>query len=235
VQGSPNLRITKITNLDLRYEYFPTLREVLAVSVFYKHFRDPIEETVAGTGLLGFTNAPQAYLYGAEVEGRKSLDVLGAPLRDFSLIANFTLVHSQVHLGSRKAFNTNDDRPLAYQSPYVVNVSLDYSNVMHGFEARLLYNVYGPRITAVGANNLPDEYEMPRNSLDVSASKKLAQHMELKLQAQNILAAPVVFAYRDEQGFNNTVGAQFVSLGRQPETKRWNPGTTVTATATYTY
>jgi len=49
VEGNPKLKITKITNLDLRFEYFPTLREVLAVSLFYKHFRDPIEEIVRRT------------------------------------------------------------------------------------------------------------------------------------------------------------------------------------------
>jgi TonB-dependent receptor len=235
VAGNPGLTMTKITNLDLRYEYFPTLREVLAASLFYKHFRSPIEEVVSGTGLLGYTNAPQANLYGAELEGRKSLEVLAAALRDFSVLANFTLVYSNVHFGARKAAATTDDRPLAYQSPYVVNVSLDYSNLAHGVDARLLYNVYGPRITAVGSNSLPDEYEMPRHSLDLSASKKFAQHLELKLQAQNILAAPVVFAYRNQQGFKPVGPLQFESLGRQPATRTWNPGTTFTATATYTY
>ncbi len=235
VQGNPELSITKITNLDVRYEYFPTLREVLAVSFFYKHFRDPIEEIVSGNGLLGFTNAQQANLYGAELEGRKSLDVLTAGLKNFSVLANFTLVHSAVQLGAQKAAATNDNRPLAYQSPYVVNVSLDYSNVQRGLEARLLYNVYGPRITAVGSNSLPDEYEMPRHSLDLSAAKKFAEHLEIKLQAQNILAQPVVFAYRNQQGFKQTGQNQFESLGRQPQTKTWDPGTTFTATATYTY
>jgi outer membrane receptor protein involved in Fe transport len=235
VQGNPNLTLTKITNLDLRFEYFPTLREVLAVSLFYKHFRDPIEEIVAGPGLLGFTNVPEANLVGAELEGRKTLDALANALRDFTLIANFTLVHSTVTLGNRKGPATNEDRPLSYQSPYVVNLALDYSSLQRGLDVRLLYNVFGPRITAVGAYGLPDTYEIPRHSLVVSATKKLAQHLELKLQVLNILAAPVVFAYRDQQGFQQTDATRFQSLGRQPETKRYNVGMTFAATATYSY
>ena len=86
---------------------------------------------------------------------------------------------------------------MANQSPYVVNLSLDYSNFSHGFDARLLYNVFGPRITLVGSNTLPDIYEMPRNSLDFSLAKKIVKHLEAKLQILNILNAPVVFAYRD--------------------------------------
>jgi outer membrane receptor protein involved in Fe transport len=234
-QGNPDLQITKITNLDLRFEYFPTLREVLAVSLFYKHFRDPIEETIAGNGILGFTNAEQANLVGAELEGRKSLDVLGDPLRDFSMLANLTLVESRVTLGARKAAGTTDNRPLAYQSPYVINIALDYSNQAQGVNVRVLYNIYGPRITVVGSNSLPDTYEMPRHSLDLSAAKKIAKHIELKVQALNILAAPVVFAYRDQQAFRQLDATRYVSLGRQPETQHFNPGTTLSATATYSY
>ena len=234
VAGNPNLKITKITNLDVRMEYFPTLREVLAASVFYKHFRDPIEEIINGTGLLGFTNAPQADLIGLELEARKNLHGLGEPLRDFSLLGNLTLVQSTVTLGNRKASATNDRRPLAFQSPYVVNLAVDYTNQAHGVDLRVLYNVYGPRITIVGSNSLPDTYEMPRHSLDLSASKKFAEHLELKLQAQNILAAPVVFGYRGQQGYRQD-GTRYQSLGRQPQTRSYNTGVTLAATATYTY
>ena len=234
VVGNPNLKITKITNLDVRVEYFPTLREVLAASVFYKHFQDPIEEIVTGSALLGFTNAPKADLIGLELEGRKNLHGLGEPLRDFSVLANLTLVQSTVTLGNRKALATNDNRPLALQSPYVVNLAVDYSNQAHGVDVRVLYNVFGPRITIVGSNSLPDTYEMPRHSLDLTASKKFAQHLELKLQAQNILAAPVVFGYRGQQGYLQD-GPRYQSLGRQPQTRSYNQGVTLAATATYTY
>jgi len=238
VQGNPGLKLTGITNLDLRFEYFPTLREVLAVSVFYKHFRDPIEETVSTTGIIGFTNAEKADLIGGELEARKNLGDLAAVLNDFSVLANFTLVKSQVSLGARKGGSTNDDRPLANQSPYVVNVSLDYSNLPLGFDARLLYNIFGPRITLVGANTLPDIYEMPRNSLDLSLAKKFAKHFDIKLQILNILNAPVVFAYRDTQAYRQTGtsgNTSYESLGKQPEVRRTEPGTTFRLTAAYSY
>ena len=236
VQGNPELKITKITNLDLRFEYFPTLREVLAASVFYKHFRDPIEEVIGGSGILSFANAPSAELIGLELEGRKSLQSIAAALRDFSMIANLTLVQTRVHLGALKGNATTDNRPLAYQSPYVVNLSLDYSSQEHGVDVRLLYNVLGPRITAVGTYGLPDTYELPRNLLDLSAAKKLAaNHLELKLQVLNILAAPAVLAYRNQQGFRQTDATHFQSLGREPATKRYDTGVTFAATATYTY
>lgn len=235
VQGNPGLKNTKITNVDLRYEYFPTLREVLAVSVFYKHFTDPIEEVIIGPAQIGFNNAQKADLIGAELEGRTSLDFLAAALRDFTFIANLTVVQSQVKLGNKKGISTTDNRPLANQAPYVINLSLDYSNQAQGLDVRLLYNVFGPRIAILGSNTLPDIYEFPRNSLDLSAAKKLGKHVDVKLQVLNILASPVIFGYRNQQGYRQTDGLRYESLGRQPETKHLNPGTTFAATATYTY
>ncbi|MBK7583291.1 MAG: TonB-dependent receptor [Myxococcales bacterium] len=41
VSGNPDLKMTRIINADLRFEFFPTLKEVLATTVFYKRFSDP--------------------------------------------------------------------------------------------------------------------------------------------------------------------------------------------------
>lgn len=239
VQGNPQLEITRITNLDLRIEMFPTLKEVLAASVFYKRFEDPIEEIIGGTGLLSFANAAGANLVGVELETRKSLDVLAPVLSDFTAIANLTLVYSAVELGDRRATATNANRPLSYQSPYVINFALDYGNDGTRTDVRALYNVYGPRITVVGANRLPDIYEQPRHQIDLSAAQKLGKRFELKLQAQNVLNSPVVFAYRNRPAYrleNQPDGGMiFRSLGRAPNTRRYNPGVTVGLSATYTY
>jgi len=239
VQGNKNLELTSVTNADLRFELFPTLREVVALSFFYKHFARPIEEIIGSSGIQGFTNADTAKLVGIELEGRKTLDFLGPQLKDFTLLGNLTWVRSQVELGTRRAAATNDHRPLSYQSPYVLNFSLDYGNDESKTNVRALYNVYGPRITAVGSNGLPDVYELPRHQVDLSAAQKIAKHFELKLVAQNILSAPVVFAYRDVLAFKEVPQAdgptRYESLGRNPVLRRYDPGTTVTLTGTYTY
>ena len=239
VQGNPGLQLTKITNIDVRAEYFPSLREVLALSLFYKRFKNPIEEVIGTSGFLNFANADRADLYGIELEGRKSLDVLADLFRDLTVIANLTLVNSQVELGSNAAAATNPNRALSYQSPYVVNLALDYDSEKSGSSVRVLYNVSGPRITLVGSNGLPDVYELPRHQLDLSAAQKFWKKLELKLQAQNVLNAPVVFAYNGEEAYRQSTRANgntlFQSLGRRPATRRYSPGATFTLTASYTY
>src|SRR5690606_15231229 len=43
VSGNPDLELTGIKNVDARFEYWPSLTEVLAVSLFYKRLTKPIE------------------------------------------------------------------------------------------------------------------------------------------------------------------------------------------------
>lgn len=238
LQGNPNLKITQIVNADLRLEYFPTLREVLAASIFYKHFDHPIEDIMATNGTRGFTNADSAELWGLELEARQGLEALSARLKPLTAIANLTLVSSQVKLGEHAGAMAATNRPLTNQSPYVVNLQLDYENTTAATDFRVLYNVYGPRIAIAGALGLPDIYELPRHQLDAAVSKKLGKHFDLKLQAQNLLLSPVVFAFRNHPGYTaqaNAAGTTYTSLGKNPETRHYQPGMTVSLSASYTY
>jgi hypothetical protein len=45
IQGNDKLVRSKNTNGDLRFEVFPTPGEIISASVFYKYFKDPIEQT----------------------------------------------------------------------------------------------------------------------------------------------------------------------------------------------
>jgi hypothetical protein len=108
--GFPGLRSTKIWNADLRVEWFPRQNEVVAVSGFFKQFKDPIEEVIgstAGTFLASWANAEGAVNGGVEFEFRKALDFMAPKrnekardvLRDISVGANFAYIYSRVRLG----------------------------------------------------------------------------------------------------------------------------------------
>jgi hypothetical protein len=243
VQGNPDLTLTKIWNLDLRFEHFPTLREVAAFSVFYKHFTDPIEEVVrpaGNNGIVTYENAEGANLIGLELEARKGLGFLAEVLESFSVLANLTLAHSLIDLGENSGISTNPSRPMAYQSPYVVNVALDYDQSKTDTNIRSLYNVAGPRITSVGLLGLPDTYEEPRHLLDATVSQKLSRHVDLKLAGENLLASPIVYSYRGARVYSRSVDANGVpgplTPGEEnPVVRQGEIGTTISLTATYTY
>lgn len=202
VLGNPKLDRTSIWNFDLRAEYYPSPTEVLALSLFHKHFDKPIEPTILPTsrGVLSYLNAEGASNTGIELEGRKSLSFVHKALSDFGILANVTVLHSRVTLDKGKVgLLTNTERPLAGQSPFVTNVALDYDNQKTRTRARLLYNISGARISQVGMNGLPDTYEQPRNVLDLSVAQGFGEHVDLKLSLENILDAPYRFTQGDSR------------------------------------
>lgn len=225
VQGNFDLRDCHVDNLDLRWEWYPGFGENVSLAAFYKHFDSPIEwvyTMAGGTDVIySYANAKSADNYGLELDLRKRLDFIG--LRHFSLSFNGALIHSRVHFpsGSRET-----DRAMQGQSPYLVNTGLFYNNPRLGVDVAVLYNRIGRRIISVGRSEgmdrsvrVPDSYEMPRDAIDLSLSKRFGQHWELRLAVRDLLNQSVTYK-------------QFADVevdGRSKEvkqvTRRYKPGT----------
>lgn len=217
VSGNPNLKQTQIHNVDLRWELFPSDSEVLAVTGFYKKFNAPIESYTIGDQ-RSFQNAKSAQNAGAELETRVSLGRVIPVLKPVTLGANLTYVWSQIQISDDvMTTNTSSKRPLSGQSPYVANLSLGFTEAVSGSSLFLYYNVYGARIDQVGANGLPDHYEQAFHSVDVIGNYNFDRHWSLRLSGRNLAFREV----RIKEG----------SLVRE----RFNPGTLVTLSASYTY
>ncbi len=192
--GNPDLKITRVRNYDLRWEWYQRPGEILAVSGFYKSFTNPVEIRYFGTnGERQPANVDRAKSVGAEFEFRKRLDQLSGGLRHFELGGNLTLVHSEVSIpdGELALMRMLDPtaeatRPMAYQSPYVVNVSLSYSHDRLGLSTAVYCNIVGRRFYYNSSNQTPDVYELGRTSLDITASQRLMGGISLKVAARNL-------------------------------------------------
>ena len=193
-KGNPNVQTANIDNFDLRYEWYPTPSEVVSLAGFYKYFTSPIEVIVvpgAGSGgakTFTFANAQSSVSSGLELEVRKGLGTLTSSpvLEKVSVLFNAALIFSRVQLGTL-GLGQSDDRPLQGQSPYIVNVGLNYNDTKKDFQLNVLYNVIGRRIFAAGFEGYPDVYEMPRSILDVTFSKALGKRWVLKGGVSDIL------------------------------------------------
>jgi hypothetical protein len=192
VQGNPGLQRTFIHNFDLRWELFPSGTEVFAASAFYKIFEHPIESVVLDqNGNLSYDNIDAANNYGLELETRFSLGRFSDALHDFSILANLALIKSEIKMSpDQQRVATTSKRPLAGQSPYVANLSVGYSSEDNGLSAYLYYNVFGRRLQDVGRDGLPDVYEMPFHSVDMSAFWKIDSHWTLGISGTNLLLQP---------------------------------------------
>lgn len=231
VQGNPNLKRTKITNLDLRYELYRRSGELITLGVFYKEFKDAIEQLftpgIGGSGTFSYQNADKARAYGAELEFRKKLDFFGFS-KNFSFQANASYINSRVE---DKAFNIH--RSLQGQSPYLLNLGLLYDLPKHDFNATLLFNQVGHRIYLVGdktaGSGVPDIYEAPRPLLDLQLAKKLLQKkLEIKLNITDI--------FNQTQYFYQNAGTK-ESFQKNTDPSRFTrkPGTTFNLTFNYAF
>lgn len=222
--GNPDLKRTLIDNYDIRWEMFPGPREILAVSGFYKRFKDPIERALWGNNNdIVYLNVSRAIVYGMELEIRQGLGKFWSGLENFSLDGNFTLTHSrinipEVEMGKRLYYDSSasDTRPLQGQSPYLINASLSYTNYKSKTASTLSFNVFGRRLSEVMRGGMPDVYEKPRPALDFTFTQGLFSSLNLKLTARNILNSKnsKVIEYKDvEYIFRENSTGRSVSFG----------------------
>jgi outer membrane receptor protein involved in Fe transport len=195
--GNDSLTYTKIRNYDVRWEWFMRPGEIVAISAFYKKFKDPIELTFFSSNYdIWPVNAPEAKNYGLELEFRKRLDVVADFLRNFNLGGNMTLVNSKLKIPEKEwqemlsvDRNAPRHRPMANQSPYIINANIGFSSFRSGTTADIFYNVFGRRFYYNAQGGAPDIYEMPRHSLDMTFSQAIWRGVSLKLSGKNLLNA----------------------------------------------
>jgi TonB-dependent receptor len=193
VRGNPALTRTLIRNADVRWEWYPAPGEVLSLGVFAKQFDDPIERVyraTSGTSLVTFVNAQSADNVGVELELRKRLGFIAAPLEDLTLFTNLTVMKSTIEIASSASSQTNTERRMVGQAPYVANAGLTWAPEWRGSSATVLYNVVGERIVSAGELPLPDVVEQSRNVVDLSLRTTLIGTLSLKVDAKNLLDSP---------------------------------------------
>ena len=202
ILGNSDLEKTDVYNLDLKYEFYPTIGENISFSIFGKNFIRPIEQVVADGSvpsnlLLTYTNPESAVLYGTELEFRKK--VTGW----IDVYTNVSVMNSEVDMNGEK-------RQLQGQSNYVLNTGVNINKKNETLN--ITYNRVGDRISAVGFQGYPDIFENSRDVLDITFLHKL-KNGEIKLAIGDIFAQPSVY-YQKLQNRNliKTNNEQTISL-----------------------
>lgn len=215
VQGNENLITGTIEHYDLRWDKYFSPAEFVSVSLFYKKFTNPIEIIIqpgATSSLISFENAASAENVGIELEVYKDFSFLGERFSDFYVSSNYARIESEINLGDSGGVQTNTERPLQGQSPYVANLQIGYDNKNKNISASLLYNIFGERISETGVNDQPDIYEQPFNQLDFVYSQKLYDRWKVGLKIKNILDDEVEYQQGDKTTRSYQKGRSF-SLG----------------------
>lgn len=205
IKGNPNIQISDNYNLDLKWEYFPTSKEMFAVNLFAKRINNAIERSFVSSGdangvTVTYYNAKKADLAGVELEGIISLGRLSESLDKFTLGANATFMYTDVER-SDEQLQLEKPNPEYYKgdlhkrglqgaSPYTINADLKYEMKTKNNLSRtlsLVYNVSGSKIYAVGTSGSDNYYEKPFSQLDFIYQEQITKNWNVKAGVQNIL------------------------------------------------
>jgi outer membrane receptor protein involved in Fe transport len=204
--GNPELETAKITNIDLRWEYYFSSDESLSVALFRKEFDKPIEKLLlpaTGSLLQTLANAESATNQGIEIDYFQRLGWADGwfgdvDMENWFIAANYSWIDSEIVLDrARAGVSTNLNRPLEGQSPYVANLQLGYSSPEGTHETALSFNVAGERIVQVGIDTQPDVYEQPAPQLDFNWRWQFANDWSTRLRLRNLLDPSIEFEQGD--------------------------------------
>lgn len=196
--GNRRLQLSDISNIDLRWEWFPEPGDVIAASVFTKRIDRPIEFVNLGR-FATVANEESAVVYGFELEAQKNLESIWPMLQGVAMGSNFSFIRSEVELtdfsrDQRTAADLDPVRPLQGQPEYIFNINMTYDNEDLGLGSGIFLNVTGPLLHEAGsiqANQaFPDVIQEARTTVDFTISKKINDTWSLGFKAGNLLDSP---------------------------------------------
>ncbi len=206
-RGNPYLVDSELLNFEARAEYYLGRGDRISLAAFYKKIDNPIEayvNTSAGSLITSFANAPEATLYGAELDFQYGYDLydLGGWFmsKKLALSANYTYTNSEISVseddrtlisGSGEvdaALYFDDGDPLTGQSDHVGNLSIGLEDLDKLQQFTIMLNYASERVTSRGFQR-PDIVENPGLTVDFVARQEvsvLKHPFELKFEARNI-------------------------------------------------
>ncbi|MBI1251664.1 MAG: outer membrane beta-barrel protein [Alphaproteobacteria bacterium] len=209
--GNPFLSDTEFQNYDARLEYYFGRNQFVTVGGFYKQLENPIEEVITDDGnntLTRFINAPEAQLYGAEIEYRTNFQMpFELPFlndADWLFAVNYTYTKSEVIADPGSLIvdpRNNRVRTQTLASQFRLDGSQlqgtpeNIANLQFGFETdtdqlTLLVGWVDERIARRGLGSVPSVLERPGTQLDLVYRRNFTvggTDMTLGLSGRNLL------------------------------------------------
>ncbi len=197
--GNPNLRPTLSNNLDAGLEYYFRPLGMISANVFYKDLEDYSFEIRDGSGsydgrqnvlLIQKMNAPDGYIFGAELAVQAQATFLPGALSGFGVFGNVAYADAKMTLPGAVPGRAAEVT-LPNQSEWTYNAAIFYE--WAGFNARLAYTKRSDYRDEFDYGNADlDTYWEGREQLDLTASYDFTDNFNLFLEAKNLTNTPGV-------------------------------------------
>jgi outer membrane receptor protein involved in Fe transport len=208
IKGNPDLQVSAVDNIDLRWEYYNDAISYVSLGGFYKRIANPIEQIPASndganTSGITYANAKEARNYGIEIE---STQFFGP----FSVGGNVSRIFSDIKVPKDDSGirYTNENRAMQGAAPYIINLNTGLNVIATGSEVNLVYNRVGPRIMEagiiVGTNAIPDVKDEPIDNFDIVLSQAIQPNYNLRFRARNLLGRDIEYKVADQLVYKKT-------------------------------
>ena len=225
-RGNPLLVDSQLYNGEARFEYYFAPEQRFSFSAFYKKIKNPIEAFVTSDSTTSFANAPEASLYGLEIDVQKYVDLSNLSSSDFFttrrlvFVTNYTYTKSKLKVQPTDetnfygAFSTiatdyfQNGAPLTGQSDHIVNfqAGIEDTNILSQLTFLLTYSSDRASSRGInGTNPQPDVVERPGFKLDIvgrQGIKIAGQQVDLKVELRNLTRTKYI---EYQQSGNNRV------------------------------
>jgi TonB-dependent receptor len=226
-RGNPNLKASRVMNLDLMFEQYFRSIGIFSAGLFYKSLQDFVFEEVSiesGGTFDGFEvrmpqNGTTARVWGAEVAWQQRLHFLPGFLNGVGVYANYT------YSGSRAQLRIDREVELPRQIPHVLNTALTferggfYGMLSYNFQSTYLYQVSTTQVSNHRSHLFPsfDRYMRFQERLDLTLRYQATTNIQIFADARNLTNSPQLwydggpdFHYRSSfNHVNGTLGVRF--------------------------
>lgn len=208
-RGNPLLSDSEFVNAEARFEWYFAPEQRFSTATFYKKIDNPIEAFTGftdNTPETSFANAPEAVLFGVELEMQKYFpldEVFGGFFgsRRAVAIGNYTFTDSKINVDAGdtvRVFGTTiqparnfftDGSQLTGQSDHLVNLQFGLESPSRLSQQTILLSYASDRVTSRGPAGLPDIFESPGLRVDFVAREAFQlfdTDLEAKLEVRNI-------------------------------------------------
>ncbi len=205
--GNPDLYQSENYNVDLKWELFPGVGEIIAIGAFGKYILNPINEVTisSATSDISFLNTGDwGYVAGVELEARK--DFINTYENKLMAGFNIAYMHTDQELNSEKIQEetryavqfTHDRARFTGASDLLVNTDITYVKIWNENRNKLMttisYSYFSDRVYAIGTNQRGDMIDKAFSSLDLIIKSEF-NNLSLGVSLKNLLD-PTIETYQ---------------------------------------